>query len=88
MKIKNVPLQQFQNMVDIGSTWHLTPGKQQWAEWELFRRERLRCSRGRMNGKRSCWPLASAHLRIRGLDRPADYNVGALSVSGLVQQPH
>jgi hypothetical protein len=38
---KNVPLQQFRNMVDTGSTWYQTPGKQQWAEWELLRRKHL-----------------------------------------------
>ena len=28
-------------MVDTGSTWYQTPGKQQWAEWELLRRKHL-----------------------------------------------
>jgi hypothetical protein len=27
-------------MVEAGSTWYQTPGKQQWAEHELRRRER------------------------------------------------
>jgi hypothetical protein len=38
---KDVPLEQFRNSVKTGSTWYQTPGKQRWAEWELFRREHL-----------------------------------------------
>jgi hypothetical protein len=38
---KGVSTPQFRKMVEAGSTWYQTPGKQQWAEWELFRREHL-----------------------------------------------
>jgi hypothetical protein len=38
---KGVSNPQFRKMVEAGSTWYQTPGKQRWAEWELFRRERL-----------------------------------------------
>jgi hypothetical protein len=37
---KGVSTPQFRKMVEAGSTWYQTPGKQQWAEWELRRRER------------------------------------------------
>jgi hypothetical protein len=36
---KDVPTPQFRNMVNAGSTWYQTPGKQRWGEWELWRRE-------------------------------------------------
>jgi hypothetical protein len=38
---KGVATPTFRRMVDTGSTWYQTPGKQRWAEWELFRREYL-----------------------------------------------
>jgi hypothetical protein len=36
---KGVSNPQFRKMVEAGSTWYQTPGKQQWAEQELQRRE-------------------------------------------------
>lgn len=38
---KGVATPTFRKMVDTGSTWYQTPGKQQWAEWELWRRKHL-----------------------------------------------
>jgi hypothetical protein len=37
---KGVSNPQFRKMVEAGSTWYQTLGKQQWAEHELRRRER------------------------------------------------
>jgi hypothetical protein len=36
---KGVATPTFRKMVDTGSTWYQTPGKQQWGEQELRRRE-------------------------------------------------
>jgi ABC-type uncharacterized transport system involved in gliding motility auxiliary subunit len=36
---KGVSTPQFRKMVEAGSTWYQTPGKQQWGEQELRRRE-------------------------------------------------
>jgi hypothetical protein len=36
---KDVSNPQFRKMAETGSTWYQTPGKQQWGEQELRRRE-------------------------------------------------